>query len=529
MNDRNPQGDMSAQALPRGDDPGKKPTLLPELLYATAAALSATAIAAGARRWLALNDLSLIYITAVLFVAVRTRMSVAVYAATLCFLAYNFFFIDPRYTLFIAAEQGVVTVGAFLVVALICGRLANRLRSQVLMLRAASAQTEALQSLGQRLAAAANQSEVCRAATQALHGALAADTVLLTVDDATQTLLEIAREPGGASLDPDARATAERCLAQRQPAGGNADILANAAWWCLPLLVGENAIGVVALRFDETRTHLAAPLIGLAQAMVRDLAQALARTRLVEQLETARMHGETERLRAALLSSVSHDLRSPLSSIIGSAESLSAYHDKLTPDDRRALAEGIVSEGQRLDRYIQNLLDMTRLGHGSLQIEREWVGLDEICGDVLPRLRKSYPAIEVQLHLPDESPLLHVHPALIEQALFNVLDNAAKFSPPGAPLTLGGRIEDGRLDIDVGDRGPGIAPEDRQRVFDMFHSVARGDREAQGAGLGLTICQGIVAAHGGSVQALAGRDGCGATIRITLPLSEPPPGRPRDE
>lgn len=526
--DRSIQSGRLLGTLPSDGNAKKTPALLPELLYATVAAALATGIAASARHWLELNDLSLIFITAVLFVAVRARMAVAVYAATLCFLAYNFFFIAPRYTLFIAAGQDVVTVGAFLVVALICGRLANRLRAQVLMLRAAQVHTEALQGLGQRLSAAANQNEVCRAAIHALHESLTADTVILTVDEATQRLLEVANEPYGATLDPDAQATAEWSLTQRQEAGRNADILANAAWWFLPLLVGENAIGVVGLRFDEPHANLSPQLTGLAQAMVRDLAQALARTRLVEQLQAARMHGETERLRAAMLSSVSHDLRSPLSSIIGSAESLSAYRDQLSRDDQRVLADGIVAEGQRLDRYIQNLLDMTRLGHGALAIEREWIGLDELCGEVLPRLRKLYPAVEVQLHLPDNLPLLQVHPALLEQALFNVLDNAAKFSPPGSLLTLAGSVEEGRLQIDIGDRGPGIPAEDRLRIFDMFYTVERGDRVSQGTGLGLTICQGVVAAHGGSVRALAEHDGPGSTIRITLPLSEPPSGRVKD-
>jgi two-component system sensor histidine kinase KdpD len=504
-------------------------TLNPELLYATVAAVLATAIAASADHWLALRDLSLIFITAVLFVAVRTRMSVAVYSATLCFFAYNFFFIDPRYTLYISAGQGVVTVGSFLVVALICGRLANRLRTQVIMLRAANAHTEALQGLGQRLAAAADETEVYDAAIRALHDSLDADVVVLSPDEGTRRLIEVASEPKDLALDLPARAAADWCLTHAQPAGRGTDTLQGVAWWCLPLMSGEHALGVVCLRFVANPTHLPPELTSLAQAMARDLSQALARARLVTQLESARMQGETERLRAALLSSVSHDLRSPLSTIIGSAESLSVYRDKLSLDDQVVLAENILIEGQRLDRYIQNLLDMTRIGHGSLQIEREWIGLDEICGDVVPRLRKLYPAIAVQLRLPEPPPLLHVHPALFQQALFNVLENAAKFSPPDAPVTLTGRIEENQLQIDIGDRGPGIPAEDRQRIFDMFYSVERGDRDAQGTGLGLTICQGIVAAHGGSVQALAGHDGQGTTIRITLPLDEPPAARPKDE
>jgi two-component system sensor histidine kinase KdpD len=237
-------------------------------------------------------------------------------------------------------------------------------------------------------------------------------------------------------------------------------------------------------------------------------------------------------LRAALLSSVSHDLRSPLATIVGSAESLSVYRDKLSQDDQAVLAENILLEGQRLDRYIQNLLDMTRLGQGSLTIEREWVGLDEICGAILPRLRKLYPAVNVEVDLPADLPLLHVHPALIEQAIFNVLENAAKFSPPNQPVTLSAELDDGELRIKVSDRGPGIPEDERHRIFDMFYSVERGDRNDRakpGTGLGLTICQGMVAAHGGSVIALPGPDGRGTTIQISLPLTYPPNAEPHEE
>jgi K+-sensing histidine kinase KdpD len=349
-----------------------------EIAYATAAVALAVAGAAIAERALAFSDLSLVFITATLFVATRARMAVAMYAAFASFLAYNFFFIAPRYTLYIGSGQGVTTVLLFLLAALICGRLANRLRSQVLALRAAQA--------------------------------------------------------AGAELKHQA---------------------------------------------------------------------------------------EIERLRAALLASVSHDLRTPLSTIIGAAESLSAYRGRLGDEDQRALAEEILQEGQRLDRHIQNLLDMTRLGQGAPAPEREWLGLDELCGDALLRARRVHPAVELRARLPDPAPLVHLSPGLMEQALFNVLDNAAKFSPAGAPVELTARANGEWLAIEVTDRGPGIPLEERERVFDMFHSVRRDDH-APGTGLGLTISRGIVRAHGGSIDARDGSGGRGCTIHIELPLSPPP-------
>jgi two-component system sensor histidine kinase KdpD len=268
--------------------------------------------------------------------------------------------------------------------------------------------------------------------------------------------------------------------------------------------------------------------------MVDDVAQAIVRTRLVEDLEAARVSGETERLRSALLSSVSHDLRSPLSSIIGAASSLESYGAAMGADDRRDLLDTIRIEGERLDRYIQNLLDMTRLGHGGLSLNRDWIGVDELIGSATTRLQRYQPNVRFDIAIAPGLRPIWVHPALIEQALFNVIENAAKFSPPGEAVGVDARMADdapgsgpGRtLRIDVRDRGPGIPEDERKRIFDMFYSVERGDRGREGTGLGLTICRGMIGAHGGEVEALPGADGRGTTIRITLPLLEPPRADP---
>ena len=251
--------------------------------------------------------------------------------------------------------------------------------------------------------------------------------------------------------------------------------------------------------------------------MVQDIGRALERARLADELESARVQGETERLRSALLSSVSHDLRSPLASMIGAAGTLLSYRDKLPEQEQAELLQSILGEGQRLDRYIQNLLDMTRLGHGTLKLNRDWTDSAEITAAAVTRLRRSFPDLRVETQAPAEPVLLYVHPALIEQALFNILENAARFSPPGEAVRLHVHVADEHLLIDVSDRGPGIPEDERARIFDMFYSVARGDRAPQGTGLGLAICRGMIGAHGGSVEALPG-DGIGTMIRISLPL-----------
>ena len=275
------------------------------------------------------------------------------------------------------------------------------------------------------------------------------------------------------------------------------------------------------MRFAPEQRDLSPDQRSLAMAMVQDIGQALERARLADELEGARVQGETERLRNALLSSVSHDLRSPLASMIGSAGTLSSYGEQLPPQERQELLDAILGEGQRLDRYIQNLLDMTRLGHGTLKLNRDWTDVAEIVAAAVTRLHKLFPELKVDTMLPTGTLLLYVHPALIEQALFNILENAARFSPPGEAVRVLVRTEGDRLVLDVVDRGPGIPEDERARIFDMFYSVSRGDRAPQGTGLGLAICRGMIGAHGGSVEALPG-DGGGTTIRITLPLPTPP-------
>jgi two-component system sensor histidine kinase KdpD len=491
-----------------------------DVAYAVFTTAGAVGVAALLQRWTDIDDLSMVFIVAVVLVAARTRMAAAVLAALLSFLAYNFFFIEPRFTLQISARQGVVTVCLFLIAALVAGRLASRLRSQVLALRAANTHANALQALGRQLGAAADLGQVLDAGRRAMTSALDAEVWLR---------LEQRESDPGAGLSTLDRAAADWTQRHGQPAGRYTDTLAGAGWWCLPVRAEQGTLGVAALRLDSRQARPTLEQRRLAEAMVEDIGQAALRTRLVADLEGARVTGETERLRSALLSSVSHDLRSPLASMIGSASSLASYGEQMDAADRRSLLETIQMEGERLDRYIQNLLDMTRLGHTGLTLNRDWIGVDELLGSAVRRLQRYQPQAKVELTLAPGLPPIWVHPALVEQAVFNVLENAAKFSPPGEPVTVAAQLREGTLRIDIADRGPGIPEDERARIFDMFYSVERGDRGRHGTGLGLTICQGMIGAHGGSVEALAGADGRGTVIRITLPLLQPAPPTHADD
>jgi len=511
--------------VPRAPDP--PPTHRPaagrpalrEYALATLAALLALVVAAVADRYLSVASLSLIFLTAVLAVAVRTRMAVAVYTAVLCFLGYNFFFTPPRHTLLIADADDLLAVSLFLVVALVCSRLATRLASQVASLRAAQARSRALLQLGQRLAASDGVPGIRQAGADAMAQALEARVSILARENDDAPLQVVAAAPDTRALTPEELAAADWSERQAQSVGCGKEALRDLACWMVPLGEAGHRAGVAALHFggakpDEERRSL-------ALAMARDIGLALERARLAAALEEARVQGETERLRNALLASVSHDLRSPLAAMIGAAGTLASYEEQLPRGERRELMQAILEEGQRLDRYIQNLLDMTRLGHGGLKLHRDWVDAGEIVAGAVGRLRRLHPAQRVETALPPDTVLLYVHPALIEQALFNVLENAAHVSPPDAPVRVVACVAAGQLEIDVIDRGPGIPEAERVCIFDMFHSVSRGDRAVKGTGLGLSICRGMVGAHGGSVAALPAEGG-GTILRITLPLPPAP-------
>jgi K+-sensing histidine kinase KdpD len=240
--------------------------------------------------------------------------------------------------------------------------------------------------------------------------------------------------------------------------------------------------------------------------------------RLHAGMEEARLVAERERLRAALLSSVSHDLRTPLVSIIGAATSLLDAPEAIGADGRQALAETIRDEGERLNRYVQNLLDMTRVSGGSLALSREWIDAREMVGRALRQLRRELKDHRVVVDVPAELPPISGDALLLEQALVNVLDNAAKYAPGGTEIVVSARLEGRRLRLAVLDHGPGVPEADRERVFDMFYRVNAGDGHSTGTGLGLAISRGIVQAHGGAVRVLpAAADGGGARVEIDLP------------
>ncbi|BFM35381.1 sensor histidine kinase KdpD [Acinetobacter sp. ANC 5579] len=486
---------------------------LSEISYVLVTTVISILIASLSETYLGIDDISVIFITAVVFVASKTRMLAAVFSAILFFLAYNFFFISPKFTLEISAHQGVITVLAFLGAALIASKLASKLKEQVTALKASNSYNSIMQELGQKLSTAVDLQQVQDIAMHCLNKNLNADVWIYSpeTEQENQNLEKMSAKE---------QISANWTFKNHQASGRFTQTLMENAWWFLPLLASKQCVGVIGLKFPSQQRLLTSEQKQLAEVMVEYIAQAIWRTQLTKALEIANVSSETERLRSALLSSVSHDLRSPLASIIGAADTLSNYRHSMDETDQNSLLEAIHLEGERLDRYIQNLLDMTRLGHDGLRLARDWIGVDELVGSAVRRLQRYMPQALVEVHLPNDPLNLYVHAALIEQAIFNVLENAAKFSPENKPISIQvSRLKENEMEITISDQGQGIPENERDRIFDMFYTMERGDRGQHGTGLGLSIVKAIIGAHMGTISASSLSHNQGTCIRMQLPIN----------
>jgi two-component system sensor histidine kinase KdpD len=292
----------------------------------------------------------------------------------------------------------------------------------------------------------------------------------------------------------------------------------------LPLRSGDRTLGVLALRPDESLRPLSPEQLELVEAVAAQAAAALDRARLAQEGEEARVTAERERLRSTLLSSVSHDLRTPLAAITGAASGLLQAP---VPEaaERRELAETIYEEAERLNRLVANLLDMTRLESGTVPLKREWHSVEEVVGSALGRLEDGLAGRRVETVMPADLPLVPMDAVLVEQVLVNLLENALKYADRASGLRVAAWREEGGVGIEVADEGPGLKPGDEERVFEKFY---RGSSAPHGFGLGLAICRAIVTAHGGRIWA-ENRAPRGVAFRFTLPIQGTPPPPPVSE
>lgn len=464
----------------------------------------ATALAWMLKDLLPHPGLSMLFLAAVIFVSSRTGLLPGLFAALLGFFSFNLLFTEPRFTLHVESAQDLATLLLFLFVAAVTGSLAAAMRREADENEANIRKLSILGEFSHKMLAAMDAGDVCSRLANELR----------SVSTGTWGIIGPAAHgfPGllhQSSTRPFSLAQVNDLWAHAASA-----FVHTAGFSIYPLVTDA---GRAALLVIESRDPQPDELV---LSLCRQASAALERIRLAENLAAVRLENETEQLRSALLSSVSHDLRTPLASIIGSTSSLRDLGESISTDDRTQLLDNVLGEARRLDRYIQNLLDMTRLGRGNIPLHRDWVDVRDVVTAALARVRpapEEKPPVDVQIAA--DVPLVWVHGALIEQALVNLIDNALRYSPPGGRVQVNVTVKSDQVTLDIDDEGIGIAEELRERVFDMFYTAQQGDRGGRsGSGLGLAICKGLVAAHQGTIEALPGGRGRGTCMRIRLPV-----------
>ncbi len=504
-----------------GAEPVARPRLRPPSWVPYAATVAICLVAALISQvldhFVGLLSLGVVFLLAVLVVAVRFGLFPALFASLLSSMLYNFLFTEPRFSFLVHDRDDFAAVVSFFLAALLAGNLGGRLRQQIDALRISTRRAQDQSELARRLATAIETREVVRATVEHLGNTLSTEAVLMQ-PGAEDRLIVMGGSGNSRPLDELAHAAARWCWEHEGEAGAGTDTLPASPWRFLVLATARGRLAVLGVHAASRSREVDAEDLRLLQS-VGDLASlALERTCLASDLESSRLTSETEGLRAALLSSVSHDLRTPLVSVLGAAESLASDDPRLTEAARRELAGHVLEEAERLNRFVQNLLDMTRLSYGKLSPRLDACDVAEVLAGARRRVERQLAGRALDVSIAPDLPLVRVDPVLIEQVLVNLLDNAMKYSPPGSTVKVECRQQAGELRIGVIDRGSGILEGDREKVFDMFYRVKQGDTRTAGTGLGLAICRGLVAAHGGSIRALAGTDGQGTRMEVRLPM-----------
>jgi two-component system sensor histidine kinase KdpD len=472
--------------------------------------------------WVGFGNLGMIFLMPVLFSAASYGLRPALVTSFLSVMTYNFFFIPPRYTFTVATPENVLTLLLFFVVALIASNLAARIRTQAEIAAERARVTSALYAFTGKLVSIAQLYDILWASCSQIASMLKANVVILLPDPQTGRPVIRAGWPPEDELDDQDLAAATWCWDHGKSAGRNSETLPGAKRLFLPMRTGEGPVGVVGLLLPEERPLLTPDERRLLDSLIDQIALAVERSQLVERIEEARVREQADKLRGAMLASLSHDLRTPLASILGAATSLRAYPDMYGPAQRAEMLTTLQEEAERLDRFVGNLLDMSRLEAGVLGVKDEPAYIPEIVESAVKRLARLIKDHRVDRDVPDDLPLANADPLLLEQALVNLLDNAAKYTPAGSVIRIRGSVRGGGVELTVEDDGPGIPAHEIPHIFDKFYRAKAGDQKVAGTGLGLAVAKGFVEAMRGTLDAATKRHGRGAIFTITLPLAAQP-------
>ncbi len=490
--------------------------------YAAALATLAGCTLAGfvLAEWLSPVNLTMLYLAGVVFVATRCGRGPSVASAVVAPLLFNFFFTQPYYTLAIHDPQYVLTFVVLLITATVISGLTQRVRHQSEAARARYLRTAALYFMSRQLAAAADAVSLARGVVRHVADVFEGAAVVL-LPDPSETLKLAGCQGDAPELEPNEQAAAQWVFDQQKWAGWSTDTLPSVQAIYLPLVASGRSLGVLGLRPNDRCRTLEPDQRHMLETFATQLAIALERAAFAAQAESATRQAETEQVRSALLSCVSHDLRTPLAAIAGAAGTLLDQESRLDARTRRELLHSVADEAARLNQLVGKLLEMTRLESTGFQLQRDWYPLDELVGSALHRLGPALAEHRVETVISNDLPLVHVDGVLIDEVLANLLENASRYTPKGSEITLRGSADPEHVLFEVLDRGPGIQPGGEVDIFRRFvrHRPAT---DRAGSGLGLAICAAILRLHGGQIG-VENRDGGGARFWFTIPRTAPPP------
>jgi two-component system sensor histidine kinase KdpD len=462
----------------------------------------------------------------VVLIAVRFGRGAAALAAVLSVCSFDFFFVPPRFSFAVSDVQYLLTFGIMLTVGLITGQLTAGLRFQARVASYREERAGSLYEIARDLSGAVQIEQVVRISDESIARTFRASAALLLPDSAGQLQVTSPRTGagpadsgrGGSELAVDI-GIAQWAFDKGQPAGFGTDTLPGSEVLYVPLRAPTHARGVLAVKAHNRRLLRIPEQRQLLDTFAALIAIALERVHYVEVAQDAVVQMESERLRNSLLAALSHDLRTPLTVLVGLAESLALTKPPLSPAQLET-AQAIQDEARRMSTLVSNLLDMARIESGEVKLNLQWQPLEEVVGSALNATHAMLKQHRVEVHIPWDLPLVRFDALLIERVLVNLLENASKYTPPGSTVTLSAEVVADRLSVSVSDDGPGLATGREEAVFQKF---TRGERESAtpGVGLGLSICRAIIESHQGKIVATNGPRG-GARFIFTLPLGHPP-------
>jgi len=467
-----------------------------------------------------LANLIMFFLLGVVFIATRFGRGPSILASFLGVAIFDFFFVRPYFSFSVSDSQYLVTFVAMLTVGVVISNLMANVRSQAKVAAHRERRATVLYAMSKDLASSRNEDEIVRTAVRHLNSEFGSRNVILFPDP--NGLIVYPKDPSmRESLHAADLSVAQWVLDNNEIAGQGTHTLAGAEATYFPLSNGEAVVGVLVLLPVNLRRIFLPEQQKLLDTFLQQIAQAITRVRLAEQAKKTHLDMEAERLRNSLLSSISHDLRTPLATIIGSASTLVEEDDTLRAEDKLELSQAIYDEAQRMSSLVNNILDMARLDAGVIELNKQWYPLEEMIGTVLTRLQKRLEGRRVTVKLPPGIPMIYVDTVMIEQVLINLLENVLRYTPEKSPVEIMAEASNFAVKISVADQGQGIPAGLENQLFEKFYRV-RNEAAQSGVGLGLAICRAIIEAHGGSIQA-QNRPTGGAVFSFIIPLDHAPP------